>query len=76
MPMIMKKGVSLPIETVIIIILAVLAMVVFLLFYFGAFGASTGTVEDIEQGVRNPLFEQAKRGLENIFALWSNGAFK
>jgi hypothetical protein len=76
----MKKGISLPIESVIILALAVIAMIVFLLFYFGAFGLSIETVEDIEGEVKNPLFGQADEGLkdltEDINTFWSNGAFK
>lgn len=72
----MKTGVSLPIETVIILVLAVIAMIVFLLFYFGVLSASTQTVEDIEEEVKNPLLDQAIKGLEDLLASWSNGAFK
>lgn len=57
--MINQKGVSLPVNVIVILIIAVVAMIVFLLFYFGILSFTQTSVEEIEGGTIDPLFERA-----------------
>lgn len=64
--MINQKGVSLPVNVIIILLIAVVAMIVFLLFYFGIFSFTQTSVGDIEGGTIDPLFDRAKKEAELV----------
>ena len=66
MLMMNKKGVSLPVNVIIILIIAVVAMIVFLLFYFGILSFTQTSVGDIETGTIDPLFDRAGKEAELI----------
>ncbi len=51
----MKKGISLPVEFVIVLAIAVLAAVVFVLFYISSSGSAQGSIWAIKTNISDKL---------------------